>query len=298
MKTVSSPVALAISVVTLLGAGVDRASGSPGIVVTAETATSMTMRFTRAAGEQSTVQFSRPNLTGYWRASAQPEGVIPGITFGNANPRYGRSSRLREFGISPEQALRTMSSGIASRPHDDLTIFQLFEQGEIAVCLWTEGTITEIWYAGEFVNEVLAGFPSQDPEFHSVCGRLKRLCCRKRELAPTDPPTPCPQEIPNPRISSCVAAATHCRGLVGSAVCDCLFDACRFCGQAEECCAVVPGLEDLSAEACEAWIANRTCNLPEPPASTDPNPGVEQATALLGEVVDRMQSIIDSRPAE
>jgi len=269
------------------------------IVVAGETETSLTMLFTSAAGAQATIQFSRDNSAGFWKAPAQQQqGVVPGVTFGNTGLTFASPSRLREFGISPDQALHTFTSGIASRTHDDITIIQLFEAGEMAIALWREGEITEIWYVGEFVEEVLIAFPPHVPQINTVCNRLKDLCCKTEPPPTAEPPLPCPQQIPKPFVSGCVAAAKHCRAQIADAACDCLFDACNFCEVSPACCEAIPGLEEQLGAACVAWIEHEWCNPPPPPPPPPPgqDPGVEDATALLGEVVNRLQAIVDSRP--
>ena len=119
-----------------------RALGAADIEVLSETGTSLSMRFTAATGAQQTINFTRSSTEDVWKGPSQVGGPTPGITFGNTSPQFALPSTLRALGITPEQAVRTFDSSIANRTFDDLTIYQLCEQGEMAVALWQQGRIT------------------------------------------------------------------------------------------------------------------------------------------------------------
>ena len=258
-----------------------RALGAADIEVLSETGTSLSMRFTAATGAQQTINFTRSSTEDVWKGPSQVGGPTPGITFGNTSPQFALPSTLRALGITPEQAVRTFDSSIANRTFDDLTIYQLCEQGEMAVALWQQGRITEIWYVGLLVQEVLALIDEQ------VCDRLISLCCR---TIPINGGFECPTTAPNPRVSSCVAAANPQNPCPNwQQACNCLHDACTFCGLFSDCCDLVEGLQDVSAAACEAWQTSTMTNCNPPPA-----PDENDAVNLLVEVRERLQARIDA----
>lgn len=240
--------------------------------IQSQTGTTLSMKFFDASEAQYTLDFTRPTTNDVWKATtSEPVGIV----FGNDDPQYAGPSARRSFGITREQSIQTFSTAIASRPFDNVTIFRTF--GGMAIGLWQQGLITEIWYVGTFVQEALQVAQDPDPD-GSMCEAVRLMCC-----ATTN-------DVPNPNMEAC-AAALACPAEV-AATCGCLDAICDMCHPAPQppapaCTAEQQALSDsaciLGAPACQ----------PPPPPIPD---WVQDVIDLLQEIIDRLQEIIDNLP--
>ncbi len=270
------------------------------ITTIAESATAMTLRFTDARAAHMTIEFKRTTSTAAWTPPADANGS-EGIVFGRTNPVYASIARQRAQGITAEQAITTLTSAISTRPLTDITIFRLGAT-EMAIGLWQGKSITEIWFVGALVGEMLTVVA---PGGWSFCDRALRLCCRS-----VPNPTPAfgePANIPQPRIGSCKFVARICGEAAKEAACDCLHTACEFCfTEPEYCCGDDPPTDPPTGPPCPLpWLpadSEDACvtgveicvTPPESPAPAPPGP----LTLLLDEIANRLQACIDLQNAQ
>ena len=266
------------------------------IAIVTETETTLTLRFTDARASQSTIEFKRTTSTATWTPPAGANGS-EGIVFGRANPVYASIARQRAQGITAEQAITTLTSAISTRPLTDITIFRLGAT-EMAIGLWQGKSITEIWFVGTVIEELLLGPGTAGRSF---CDRGLTLCCQS--LTVPSPGYGNPSSIPNPRISACKMVALVCGDAAKASACDCLLDACNFCfDHPNYCCGnqppsdppcPLPWLPEASYAACEAGM--EVCvTPPESPAPPPPGP----LSLLLDEIANRLQACIDLQNAQ
>ncbi len=265
--------------------------GAASVSTVAETELLLTLRFTDSRGAQLTMDFSRANAADVWKGPAAP-GAIPGIIFGRTEPVYASPSRQRALGITPDQAITTLSAAIASRPMSDITVFRL-DAGDMAVALWQGNLVTEIWYVGTLVEEIMFSPGFQGWQF---CQRALQLCC---STVPNPyPGLGEPTTIPHPRISSCRIVARNCGEAAKQSACNCLDTACNFCfNEPEYCCGgqqppdpacLTPWLPEESEAACDAGV-EACVEAPDPPDPPEPDPH----GALLDEIANRLQVRVD-----
>lgn len=260
------------------------------IAVVSEDATEATLTFTDANGLNETIELTRGDAGQPWRAdvSGYPQS---GVVFGNDEPVFASTAQLRAMSVSAEMAVRTFETAIADRPLDDVTIFRTHGL-RIVVGLWQNGVITELWYAGSMVDALLSYDAQTWP---NTCNRAVQLCCHEEDV-PWDPVPPGqPTEHPWPNVDACSAAVANCGDNHKGAACQCLYDACNFCGENPDTC------NDLEAWGIPIWeiveaacVAGTACY--EDPDDEDED--VEAAhVAVLVEILDRTQAVVDEEIA-
>lgn len=255
----------------------------PGISIVGQMDDSLTLVVTDTDGHRLDMRLTRSKPDAPWRVENLTPGSA-GIWFGNPNPTFAETARLRELGISPRQAVRTFTPSITTRPLDDLTIFRADDR-DMVIALWRQQVITEIWYVGEMIDafDMTAGAAS-------ACEQAVERCRRVTPIVP--PPAQPPLSYPDPHIPSCLAVLASCDQGDVAAACDCLYQACVFCDMRapHPVCVAVPGLEDLCAASCAIHVS--LCNR----GASNPNPD-DKTLALLGEILNRVQVIIDIEQA-
>lgn len=256
------------------------AQSAADIEIISETGTSLSVKFTDAEDNNTTISFGRPTTNDVWLA--QSSLLTTGdeeIVFGNDEPEFATSVQLRALSISASAAIQTFGSGIANSEFDDITIYRL-AAGDSAIALWQEGSITEIHFAGDFVKDVLA---ITGPTF---CGRTLELCCRRIDIDPE--PETGPIDYPWPNNLACRAVIQHCPETIGDAACECLRDACEYCFDYPTICSATPGLQGKSEDACVEGT-NLNCDGEDPGPDDPENPIV----LLIKEMSVRLQALID-----
>ncbi len=249
---------------------------SAGITVLSQSESEMGLRLVNAKGFSYQLDLIFDAEINSWHAVSTG---VPGIVFGNEQLVFARPVQLRALNISTAEAIQPMSSAIAERPMDDVTVARLIG-GEMAVALWQDGVVTELWIAAGFYEELL------HPDFAgwNFCERGQQLCCET-----IDNPNPFgPTKVPRPRVSSCGLVAVACPDRK-DAVCDCLAYACDFCFNHWDYCddEAYPWLPEDSEAACDAGL--QYCV--EHPDDDD------GFSILIDEIANRLQAVIDIQNA-
>ncbi len=258
---------------------------SAGAQIESQTDTTLTVRFVDANGAQHTLPLIRDSPTGLWRAATS--GSL-GIVFGNPNPRYAGPALRRSHGITVGEALQTFDAGLVSRPFDDLTLIRTY--GGMAILLWQEGAVTEVWYVGSLVHAMTQA--AQEQPLPQACLAAIAVCCDGTDHD-ADPNTP---PIPEGNPDACVAAIETCPRLKQQA-CACLTTMCAYCPHPQpdppEPDPCSSDQRDMSFGACMAQLSS--CLAPSPPSHSPP-PWEEIIRDLLQEILDRLQELLDNPP--
>ncbi len=248
----------------------------PGIRIVNRSATELSLSFTDAELLEYTLTFTRDAEEDHW----QPRTPAPrGFEFGNPDPVYASRARQRSLGISAQQALQTLDGAIAARPMDDVTIMRTHEG--VAINLWQDGAITEIWYVGSWLQEV-----------HDHAARLevaaseanRMLCCRKESR-------PGGRDVPAPNLDACAAALD---GLPEhfNAACRCLAAACAMCSHGDPAGDPACTNEQQQRSELACLTGGPACEVPPPPPPAAA-PWVDDLFLTLWEIRDRLEAIID-----
>ena len=182
----------------------------------------MTLKLYDATEAEFTLNFARGASTEKWKASLDPNTSL-GIIFGNPSPHFFGEATLKDLGVAPDQALRTLDSTIINSTMTDVTIVHLFGD-DVAIALWQGRGITEIWYAGNLVERLLEHAMAPGDNHGGMCQAALLECCSKVEVPGAQPPVLVPNGNPN----ACVAVATGCPASK-TAACSCLADMCAAC---------------------------------------------------------------------
>lgn len=245
----------------------------PGIQIVNQSATELSLKFTDAELQEYTLAFTRDAEEDLW----QPQTQAPrGFEFGNPNPVYAGRALRRSLDITAQQALQTFDVGIAARPMDDVTIMRTYEG--VAISLWQQGAITEIWYVGSWLQEA---YDYAVLEETPMCDANEMLCCRKI----SDPEL---GQVPTPNLDAC-AAALNCLQEHIDKACQCLAEACAMCPHGGESnCS--DEKQQQSEQAC--IMGGPACEVPPPPPPAAP-PWIDDLFETLWEILDRLEEIID-----
>lgn len=267
---VSSPVATAVAVMTPTMLSGARAE------IQSQTGTTLNMKFFDSTNAQYTLNFARPTTNDVWKATTS-ESL--GIVFGNENPRYAGAATRKSLGITLDQAVQTFNTSIVNRPFDDLTIYKTY--GGMAIGLWQQGSITEIWYVGEFVQALVQEAQDPDPD-QSMCQAALAICCSRAD--------PANNATPGDMKEACQAALLCPNQKL--AACACLDTLCGLCHPQPDpptppCSGAVLA---LSEAAC--LLGAPPCQLPPPP---DVPAWVQDIIDLLEEILNRLQEWLNQQ---
>lgn len=264
---------------------ISRAMGAAHIEIQSQTGTALTMKFFDSNDALYTLSFTRPTSNDVWSPTTSESR---GIVFGNGNPQYAGPARRRALGITPAQALQTFSTAIVNRPLDDLTIYKT--HSGMAIGLWQEGWITEVWYVGTLVQDWLQA--ADEGEHDAACDAALATCCDTQDHD-GDPDTP-PHPEGNP--DSCESVAGNCPDHKEQA-CDCLDAMCHLCVHpqpdppAVDLC--TPAERAMSNEACDTYL-DAECG-PSPPPPPPPQ-WLQDIRDLLEHLLNLFQEYLESLP--
>lgn len=283
---VAGPILLATRVATTHSVVPVNSSTRQTVQVTAQSDTAMTLRFTRETGEDESWTFARGGQPLVWSAPSEPSALQPlsgkGVIFGRSRLKFATGAALQAMGVSPHDSLRPLAVEIIGRPYDDISVVRT-DGGELALCLWNKGLITEIWMSGSMLPAAMAILA----DHASACMALLELCCQTSEI-PVDGGV---QVLPNPHIDACNSVAANCPDQ-REAACACLFAACDICGGAP-----CPSGSEREVIRIKALLsAVRSCG----DVQANPIPPQEwsvQVLDLLREILERLQRIRDTTPS-
>ncbi len=287
------PAIACCSAVAMQGGG---SSAPASITVAAETPHELLLFLTDKQGGHMSVHFMRPAPDAAWRRPSTDLLPQLGVRFGRTDLAFATPTRLRRQGISADEAVRGIDSQIASRPMTDVSIVGV-PGGELAIALWRDDRISEIWVSGTLVNDVLL-----DPTLSglSYAERSVELCCRQ---APN--PTPElgePTQLPHPALVNCEAVFQSGDDADWALVCSCLNAACEFCFVHPTYCCGDPAMPP--SDCPTPWLrveSENACALHTRGCGQAPGHAIDSDRAisyqLLGEIGDRLQIRIDLQEA-
>jgi len=268
-------------VVAVAFSSVRIAAAAAQVEIVSETATAMTVRFHDNNSQILTVSLTRASSADAWLGPVSTTQA-PGVVFGRTNPVYASTSSQRALGVSAQGAVRPFSSAIASSPLSDVTVFRITPTA-LAVGLWQQNRIVEIWYVGEFVHAFLGMLQQL-----SACQRMEQLCCRDKECDDDNNPETPKVMVHNGLMEACRRLWDKCPGKTDEA-CACILKNCSFCLVPNNATACTNcGLGALSDAAC--LLHFDLCD-PGPP---DPRPAPDDVDELLEEVANRLDVRIDA----
>ncbi len=290
--SVSAPNTNARAPIAAAAAVAESQAAKPRIEIVSQTSTTLSMRFYDASGVSATLGFTRTTETDPWSSDST---ASLGTILGNSTPGYASAARCRALGITAEQALTSLDVAICNRPCDDISIFKTYSG--VAIGLWREKSIAEIWYAGTLVQDAIAR-ARQDLGMRFVGENLKSACCNTKPN-PAELSENQGKPIPAPNLDACAGIVNNLNFPdQRDAVCDCLIYACQFCVHPPPDQPVPPcsedGLQSNSIRACILYTDN--CPAPQPRSPPLPLKGWEELRPLLQEIAERLQYVFDRMP--
>ncbi len=260
-----------------------------GVTVMAWTEEAAVLKVTAASGATRSITL-QPDASGGWRAI--DAGQSPGVIFGPSALRMAGPARLRGQGVAPSDALRLVSQAIGDAACEDVSVVRTYDGGQIVICLWRDGSIAEMWGTAGWIEVLIAA----GDLLGRACDRAQELCCQKSQSADDgqEPQLPCEGVwFPDPRIDSCVAAASGCGGVWKQQACACLFAAVAVCEGTANCCDELPWVLEINERAVPAWLMS-PCNPNIGPEDPLP-PGQRAVQAVIDAIIDRAQVILDTQ---